>query len=72
MIEKLKHWNEWWIENNVYKNKLGIKREGFLSEIFKMIKVKEISVLSGVRRSGKSTLVFQLIDLLIKEVNPKN
>ncbi len=72
MIEKLKQWNEWWIEGKVYKNKLGIKREGFLSELFKLIKVKEILVLSGVRRSGKSTLLFQLIDLLIKEVNPKN
>ena len=72
MIEKLKYWNEWWIENKVHKDKLGIKREDFLSELFKIIKVKEILVLSGVRRSGKSTLLFQLIDLLIKEVNPKN
>ncbi len=72
MIEKLKQWNEWWIESKVYKNKLGIKREDLLSELFKLIKVKEILVLTGVRRSGKSTLLFQLIDLLIKEVNPKN
>lgn len=72
MIDKLKKWNEWWINNKINKTKLGIKRNTILSELLRLMNAKEALILSGVRRSGKSTLLYQIINTLLTNVNPKN
>lgn len=72
MEETLKRWNSWWVYNEVPKNKKRIIREGILNDILKILKPREIVVLTGVRRSGKSTLIYQVIDSLLNKVNPKN
>lgn len=72
MEEILKRWNTWWVYDNVPKNKKGIVRDEMLNSILKIIKPKEIIVLTGVRRSGKSTLIHQVIDNLMAKINPKN
>ncbi len=69
----LKQWNPWWQEGKVPFDKMRFARELILSKLLKLISAKEILVLSGVRRSGKSTLMYQMIDALIKSgVLPKN
>ncbi len=73
MEDILKRWNLWWETRAVPKTSLGIKRETILQEIMPFLKAKEILCLVGVRRSGKSTIMFQLIgELLAGNVNPAN
>ena len=68
IIETLLLWNFWEKEIDT-----GIKREGYLKEIEKYLGTDEVVVITGVRRSGKSTILLQaLSELLKKKVPPKN
>jgi predicted AAA+ superfamily ATPase len=66
MIEALAEWNEWWSSGKVDPELVGRKRkqsgnaEEFLS-------FREIKTIIGIRRSGKSTLIYQFIDYLLKK-----
>ena len=68
IIETLNKWNFWNQKINT-----GFKRRLYLEKLNRYMKMPEIIALTGVRRSGKSTIVFQLIEGLIKEgINPEN
>jgi predicted AAA+ superfamily ATPase len=72
-LETLKKWNPWWAYGNVPKERSGIRRQELLGRITGRIKAKEIISITGVRRSGKSTILYQVIDGLISEgINAKN
>lgn len=58
--------NPWW-NNKPFE--AGIRRENYFARIQKYLKTGEIVVLTGVRRSGKTTLLFQIIDDLIRWVD---
>ncbi len=60
IIEILKKWNPW--EKGI---DAGIKRPRYVKKIYPYLERKEILVLKGIRRAGKSTLVKQLIQELI-------
>ena len=66
-ISILEKWNPW-------KKKMdsGIKRKSYLKKIYPYMERKEVIVLKGVRRSGKSTIVKQLIAQLIEDGIDKN
>ncbi len=50
-----------------------VPREKYIERIWKFIDIRNIIILTGVRRSGKSTLMRQLMGKLIHEgKNPKN
>jgi uncharacterized protein len=50
----------------------GVKRPDYINQIFPFLERKEIIVLKGIRRSGKSTIMRQLVKELIKnKVNKK-
>lgn len=51
-----------------------IPREKYLRRLKKFLDIRHVLILSGVRRSGKSTLMYQMIQSLIeeKDVSPKN
>jgi predicted AAA+ superfamily ATPase len=76
VIKVLRQYNPWW------RNSLEIKEESkpqkrlAYYEALKMIKHKSIrrfAVLSGARRVGKTTIMYQIMDNLIDEgVNPRN
>ena len=62
--------NPWWSSGQVPAELVGKPRS-----IFKALKssleLRQMSILTGLRRVGKTTLIFQLIDALLKEkVNP--
>ncbi len=61
IIEILKKWNFW--EKEIDS---GIKREVYIKRILPYFERKEVIVLKGIRRSGKSTIIKQLISELIK------
>ena len=67
ILEKL---NPWWTGG---KFEQGVIREKYLVKMKEYIKAREIVILTGVRRSGKTTLLFQLISDLIKNqgMNPR-
>jgi predicted AAA+ superfamily ATPase len=67
IIEILKKWNPW-------ERKLdsGVKRSDYIKKIYPYFERKEVLVLKGIRRSGKSTILKQLInELIIDHVDKK-
>jgi uncharacterized protein len=68
----IKTWNPWWISKQVDKKKYKIERE-ITSEIIKFINIREILVIKGIRRCGKSTVLYQIINKLIEnKIDSKN
>ena len=63
--------NPWWSGKPF---EAGIRRERYFTKIEKYLETGEIVVLTGVRRSGKTTLLFQVIDDLIRNrgVDPRS
>jgi uncharacterized protein len=66
MNELFYEFNPWWEEK--YKL-MGIKREKYLSFLERNLNNKDIILLTGLRRVGKSTLLKQLIFFLINDQN---
>ena len=60
----LADWNVWWEKNEVPLNLLGQKR-GISNELIGLTELKEIKIITGVRRSGKSTILYQIIEHLL-------
>jgi hypothetical protein len=73
MKEIVKRWNPWWLYDKVPKLKKRITRPETLDGITKLLDIKEIICITGVRRCGKSTMLYQIIDHLIENgIAPKN
>ena len=53
----LDDWNNW----NKDINELGIIRTEYIKKVLPLLKTKEVVIIKGVRRSGKSTFLKQLI-----------
>src|SRR3989344_3353848 len=67
---KLEEFNHWWIKGNVDPElALPFKRENY-TEIESHLNKKFILSLVGLRRTGKTTTIYQLIQRLIKEKVP--
>lgn len=59
----LSFWNGWWYGEEVPDS---IPREEYMVDLVPLLDMREIMVLMGIRRSGKSTLLYQMIDHLLK------
>lgn len=66
IIGALLLWNFW--ERDI---PTGIPRQGYLERIKKFLSTDEIITLTGVRRSGKSTILLQVLAGLLKAKIPK-
>jgi len=66
-IEYLENWNPWWTLNHVPDVLKGIKRK-INPLIFGFLKEREIIALNGIRRGGKTTVMYQMIDFIIKDI----
>ncbi|MGC8811977.1 MAG: ATP-binding protein [Candidatus Aenigmatarchaeota archaeon] len=65
--------NEWWESSGISKEKaLPYKRKIFESVKKTFFNYRQILLLNGLRRTGKTTIIYQLIEELLKKVNPKN
>ena len=68
IISILDKWNFWNQKVNT-----GFQRSGYLAKMERYLKMPEIIALTGVRRSGKSTIILQIIERLIQNgVKPIN
>ncbi|HWR24741.1 MAG TPA: ATP-binding protein [Methanosarcina sp.] len=73
MKQLMKMWNPWWTEGKVPASKKRIFRHKTLETILKLMDIREVVCITGVRRCGKSTLMYQAIDYLTgKGVEPEN
>ena len=66
MMEILVDWNFWKKEQNI-----GKERPGYLDSLEGLLKTDEVVTVTGIRRSGKSTLMLQYIKRLIDRGVPK-
>jgi len=65
----LSFWNGWWYGEEVPD---FIPRWEYLTDLISLLDMREIVVLMGVRRSGKSTLLYQMIEHLLKTNSSRN
>jgi len=60
LMDVLEHWNFW--NQDRYT---GVYRKAYADELHRQRNLKEASVVTGVRRSGKSTMLLQVLQKLI-------
>lgn len=66
----LNSFNPWWTQKSVPDELVGRRRKIF-NNLKNSLSHRQITVVTGLRRVGKTTLMFQLIDSLLKEgINP--
>lgn len=58
--------NHWWVTSKVRKELVPKTHRELFYQVKKDLKRRQIQILIGLRRTGKSTILFQLIDHLIK------
>jgi len=63
--------NEWWRTKSVGSDRLKEYKRDVFKELVKLLDYRQIIILSGLRRVGKSTLMFQLIDYILKSIPPE-
>jgi len=61
--------NPWWKDERVPPSLLGRRRKVFF-EVKKYLNKKQILLFTGLRRAGKTTLMFQIINELLKKKTP--
>ena len=67
ILRILADWNFWG-----KKQDLGIKREKYINFIYPFLKTNQAIVITGVRRSGKSTIMIQLANELLTKLKPED
>ena len=60
-MEVLEYWNFWDQDRET-----GVYREAYTEELYRQRTLKEVSVVTGVRRAGKSTILLQVLRKLIE------
>lgn len=73
LIERFSFHNPWWREKRVSPDlRLSFERP-ILLDLLSHLKLNRILVIKGPRRTGKTTLIYQIIDHLLEEgVSPKD
>lgn len=71
-MQTLANWNPWWESGSVSPDLKGFHRP-YTDELLGLAEERQVKVVTGVRRSGKSTLFYQVIDWLLeaKKIPPK-
>jgi hypothetical protein len=62
----LNQFNPWWQRRQVPEPLLGRPRQ-YLQTLVEPLSLRQMTFITGLRRVGKTTLIFQLIDRLIRE-----
>jgi predicted AAA+ superfamily ATPase len=66
-IDRLSEMNPWWKTGNVRKELVPSFKRSMFSEIQKYMKMRQIIAIVGLRRTGKTTIMLQTIDTLLKK-----
>jgi len=65
----IKESNKWWFSNFIFKQ---YKERNTYNDIKKYLRKKQIIALNGLRRVGKTTLMFKIVEDSIKNIGPEN
>ncbi len=65
-IEQLGEWNPWWENKTLVRDLAGKDRPDY-KHLLESVTIREITIITGVRRSGKSTIMYQMINSLIEK-----
>jgi late competence protein required for DNA uptake (superfamily II DNA/RNA helicase) len=65
IIQTLANWNPWWESGAVSPELKGVRRS-YTDELLALAEERQVKIVTGVRRSGKSTLFYQVIDWLLQ------
>ena len=67
----MNEWNPWWEDRESIRGLEGKPRPKY-EMLINSVKIREVTIITGVRRSGKSTLMYQIIaNLLTGGANPE-
>jgi len=66
LIEVLEFWNFW-----NQDRRTGVYRKDYADELYRQRKLKEASIVAGVRQAGKSTILLQVLRKLIDSGTPR-
>lgn len=64
LIQTLANWNPWWESSAVAPELKGIHHP-YAEELIALAEERQVKIVTGVRRRGKSTLFYQVIDWLL-------
>jgi predicted AAA+ superfamily ATPase len=64
--------NPWWKGNRISDGLARPYKRKAFSGVLKLLGYRQIVVLSGLRRVGKTTLLYQVIEHLLKKTNPRH
>jgi predicted AAA+ superfamily ATPase len=67
---KIEDINPWWINGKVQEDYVKFEKRALFQDIIRYINDKQIVVLTGLRRVGKTVTLHHIIDLILKN-NPK-
>lgn len=71
--EALRLLNDWWISGEIKKELAKDYKRPIFGEAYKLLgKYREVIILTGLRRVGKTTIMYQIIDELLKQTNRTN
>lgn len=70
-VETLELLNPWWKERKVGEELAKPFKREIFDKIFSLTNYRQIVILSGLRRVGKSTILYQIIEELLKKINSK-
>ena len=70
-IDILERFNEWWLTGKVRKELAKPKKRYVFPQMLMQAEKRQITLLTGLRRIGKTTLFYQLIDYLLNKVEPE-
>jgi hypothetical protein len=62
----LEYWNFW-----SQDRRAGVYRKDYAEELYRQRKLKEASIVAGVRQAGKSTVLLQVLRKLIDAGTPR-
>lgn len=65
-LNKLAEANPWWSTNKVPEELKGLHRLDY-SLLVKSIDVQKVTIIVGVRRAGKSTFMYQMVEKLLEK-----
>lgn len=72
-IEELSKFNEWWTAGRVSGRNLKEYKRHLIKQVFKFLPDRQALLLAGLRRVGKTVLMYQLIQYLLdRGVPPKH
>jgi predicted AAA+ superfamily ATPase len=72
LFEALSDLNPWWSGRAIPQGRLGKPRPRIAGRIRALMPAREMVAITGVRRCGKSTLMHQAIEGLLRDASPKN